>query len=79
MDKIIYMRLVLAHSKVIIYFRTRLTRHDLVSSFGVMLGSFKARFKQLPKVLTKAVYGPWWWSSGRRACLLLRQSEFESR
>ena len=52
--------------------------HNLVSCFGVILGSFKARFKQLPNVLTKAVYGPWWWSSGRRACLLLRQSEFES-
>ena len=23
--------------------------------------------------------GPWWWSSGQRARLLLRQSEFESR
>ena len=23
--------------------------------------------------------GPWWWSSGQRACILLRRSEFESR
>ena len=25
------------------------------------------------------VQGPWWWSSGQRACPLLRLSEFESR
>ena len=24
------------------------------------------------------VYGPWWWSSGQRFCLLLRRSEFKS-
>ncbi len=24
-------------------------------------------------------HGPWWWSSGQRAPLLLRRSEFESR
>ena len=23
--------------------------------------------------------GPWWWSSGQRACLQLQRSEFESR
>ena len=26
----------------------------------------------------KAVPGPWWWSSGQRACLLLCRSKFES-
>ena len=25
------------------------------------------------------LYGPWWWSSGQHALLLLQQSEFESR
>ena len=28
---------------------------------------------------TQNVFGPWWWSSGQHACLLLRRSKFESR
>ena len=36
----------------------------------------------IPTFVTKQTFsqiGPWWWSSGQRARLLLRRSEFDSR
>ena len=38
----------------------------------------EARFV-LKWVKSFALLGPWWWSNGQRALLLLQQSEFESR
>ena len=56
--------------------QTNLEAEQTKKHFDVV--TFQAKFDPTNNVISIRQVGPWWWSSGQRACFLFRRSKFES-